>query len=526
MKIDATNQKIILDVDTGVDDALAILLLLRLIPEQILGICTVGGNVEVEKTTKNTLSVLSLQDKNIKVYQGASLNISNKSFRYAKSYHGENGLCGIELKNNQKVSAILAEDFIIDSCEKCAGNITLIVVGAPTNLAKALTKKPNISGKINQVIMMGGAVEVKGNATLFAEFNFYQDPEAVKIVLSKIKDVYIVPLDVTGKCLVKKENLVELSSHGKVGNFTLDLIKKWYKIFGDSKNRFFELYDPLAVSAILGDFLDFKTVKVNVAIEGGKEGGLVKGTDFEIQYAYKVRAEKFMQFFYDTINSFKDKMIIFDMDGTLYDLAGGSYEKSQLKEKVTENILKFIGDRLTKNPLEAQEILNKIKEKFSNQISIGLEKEYSFDRLEYFNEVWNIPAKGIVAYTPGLKQTIVELAKKYKLIIVSDAPRVWIDNVLTELGVRELFGDDIFSGEGDDRKEFGNIFQKVLEQFGFAPENCISIGDQERTDIIPAKALGMKTIFVAKGIDCKDADIKIESISELISAVQKVEKIN
>lgn len=524
MQIDIENQKVILDVDTGVDDAFSILLLAKLIPDQIIGITTCAGNVPIENTTRNTLSVLSLQNKKIPVYQGSTQRFNNEDFTYAKAYHGENGLCGIEYKTNQEIEELSAVDFIIESAHKYAGSLTIYLVAPSTNLAKALVKDPTIASKIKQIVVMGGAVEVKGNATAFAEFNFFQDPEAAKIVLTSIEKIYIIPLDVTGKCLIKLEDLVNFAGNSRVIKFSLDLINKWYEVFGLPKNRFFELYDPLAVSATLGDFLDFKKVRVELEVEGEKRGGLVAGDSFEINYAYKVDAPKFMKFFYETMSSYRDKLIIFDMDGTLYEFAGGSYDKSSLKPLITENALKFIENKLSKNRAEADQILVNIKQKYNNQISIGLEKEYNLDRYEYFNTVWNIPAKDIVLYTHGLKEAIEQLAKDYKLIIVSDAPRIWINNVLIELGVRDLFGTDIFSGEGDDRKEFGNIFSKIINNFGFAPENCISIGDQIQTDIVPAKSLGMRTILLSRQDSCPEADQVIEKIDSLLSAIDKIEK--
>lgn len=298
MQIDIKSQKVILDVDTGVDDALAILLLTKIIPNQILGITTCGGNVEIDQVIKNTLSVLTLQNQFIKVYSGASANYNNEKYHFAKDYHGENGLCGIEYKTNQKHETVSACDFIISSVEKYPNNLTLINIASATNLAQALIKRPDIAGKINQVIMMGGAVNVPGNETDFAEFNFYQDPEAVKIVFEKIKNIYLVPLDVTGKCLIEKENLTEFNSERKVGQFVIKLINNWYNIFGDPKNRFFELYDPLAVSAILGDFLEFSEEKLDIETIGNKKGGLIKGDGREIFYASKVNSREFIKFFY------------------------------------------------------------------------------------------------------------------------------------------------------------------------------------------------------------------------------------
>jgi len=148
---------------------------------------------------------------------------------------------------------------------------------------------------------MGGAVNVPGNQTQYAEFNFFQDPEAVKIIFEKIKNVFIVPLDVTNQCIIEKSDIKKFKQN-KINNFVVKAINNWYGFFGNPKKRKFELYDPLAVSAILGNFLEFKKIKADIDLQN-KRGAIIRG-NYLINYAYKVKADKFKKFFIKSLNSF------------------------------------------------------------------------------------------------------------------------------------------------------------------------------------------------------------------------------
>lgn len=215
------------------------------------------------------------------------------------------------------------------------------------------------------------------------------------------------------------------------------------------------------------------------------------------------------------------KIIIFDLDGTLYELRGGSFKKSPLQRSVLNNARNFIAEKLSKSKPDARRILSTIQKKYGEKISIGLEREFSLNRYNYFNTVWNIPARGIVNKEPGLRKTLLTLKKTYNLALVSDAPRVWIASVLKELRVQDLFRNNIFSGEGNRRKEFDNAFLSVIQTLKTRPCNCIAVGDQEKTDITPAKKLGMLSVFVNRKKRSRVADANIKSIRELSEVLKK-----
>lgn len=217
----------------------------------------------------------------------------------------------------------------------------------------------------------------------------------------------------------------------------------------------------------------------------------------------------------NTVNKQK-KLLIFDLDGTLYNFKQGSFGKSDLKREILSRAKLFIKTRLNKTDGEADKVLEEIISEYGEHISVGLEKKYGINRTEYFNVVWNINPKDLVKPAPGLRSFLSRLINKgYHIVIVSDAPRVWITNVLRYLKITDLFDGKIFSGESDNRKAFVNIFNNLMKKLNYQPKDCIVIGDQEKTDIIPAKESGASAVFVNNRKESKFADYSIKSIFDL-----------
>lgn len=215
----------------------------------------------------------------------------------------------------------------------------------------------------------------------------------------------------------------------------------------------------------------------------------------------------------------RKKLIIFDMDGTLYKFEGGSFGNSGLKKKVLENAVKYIADKQGVSLDEGKQLLENILKKYNEEISIAVEKEFNGDRYDYFSTVWNIDAKDFIQENLKLKDLLKRLKEKYTLVVVSDAPAIWTENVLTELGVYELFEGNIFDGTGDERKVNGNGFDRVLKKFGVAGEEVVSIGDQVQTDILPANKLGMTSVCVGEEA-CEQADFNIKDVFEIESVLE------
>ncbi|XP_077582215.1 inosine-uridine preferring nucleoside hydrolase-like [Stigmatopora nigra] len=181
-------KKLILDVDTGVDDAQAILMALGDPNVEILGITCSHGNTTLENVLKNTLRVLKVCNRlDIPVYAGCSRPLlSNK--RHSSDYHGNDGLGdvpdpdapGLELV--QKKKGVQA---LIKMVKQNPGEVTLVATAPLTNLAVAVQLDPSLPKKLKALYIMGGNIDSRGNTTICGEFNFVADTEAAYIVLER-----------------------------------------------------------------------------------------------------------------------------------------------------------------------------------------------------------------------------------------------------------------------------------------------------------------------------------------------------
>jgi inosine-uridine nucleoside N-ribohydrolase len=187
---------IIIDCDPGIDDAMAIAMLQKSNLFDIKAITTVAGNSTVKNTTNNAFYISNALRINGPIYSGASKPLRKKLVM--ANVQGENGFGNIRVAIKIKLTN--------NACLKIAGiletfpyKITILAIGPLTNIANLITFKPKTAEKIKEIIIMGGAINVKGNKSKLAEFNFFVDPDAAKIVLeSNIKKV-LIPLDVCNK---------------------------------------------------------------------------------------------------------------------------------------------------------------------------------------------------------------------------------------------------------------------------------------------------------------------------------------
>ncbi|BBL46783.1 nucleoside hydrolase [Metallosphaera sedula] len=188
-------RKVIVDSDTASDDTIAILLASRLF--DLLGVTIVAGNVKYDHQVRNALFTLEYIGKeDVPVYLGQDRPILNK-WRTVEEVHGENGMGGWKIpepkKRPEKEKAV---DAIVRLSRENQGELEMLAISPLTNLALAYLREPSIVKWIKKVWIMGGAF-TRGNTTPIAEFNFWVDPEAAKIVLDAGFDITIVPWETT-----------------------------------------------------------------------------------------------------------------------------------------------------------------------------------------------------------------------------------------------------------------------------------------------------------------------------------------
>lgn len=189
-----TASKIIVDTDSGADDALALLLLLGTAGMDILAATTVAGNSTIGNVTRNACAILDLAGRrDIPVHSGEPGPLARPLPKAV--IHGEHGIEGIDMRATRYDLDALAADKIIEIVRANPGEIRLLAIGPLTNIARAIQKDPEVPGLIRDIVIMGGAIDVCGNMSRVAEFNFFIDPEAADIVLRAPLKKTMIPLD-------------------------------------------------------------------------------------------------------------------------------------------------------------------------------------------------------------------------------------------------------------------------------------------------------------------------------------------
>jgi len=188
--------QVVLDVDTGVDDALAILLALCSPAMDVRAITCVAGNADVDQVVANTLRVLDAASApDIPVARGMTRPLVEPP-RPARHVHGEDGMGDLGLPRSQRSPVgIHAVELLRTTLASATEPITLIPLAPLTNIAVLVRTYPELLDRIDRIVLMGGAAAV-GNATAAAEFNVWHDPEAAAIVLDSGVPTTMYGLDV------------------------------------------------------------------------------------------------------------------------------------------------------------------------------------------------------------------------------------------------------------------------------------------------------------------------------------------
>lgn len=263
-------KKIIIDTDPGQDDAVALLLAMASPELDILGVTVVAGNVPLALTEKNARKICELAGRpDMPVYAGCDAPLSRPLIT-AEHVHGKTGLDGADLPDpKMQLQEDHAVDFIIETLRNAKpDDVTLCPLGPLTNIATALTRAPDIAGKITEIVLMGGGYFEQGNITPSAEFNIYVDPEAAKIVFDAGVKLTVIPLDCTHKALTNRARVDAFRAlNTPVGDAVAGLTD-FFERFDKEKygSAGAPLHDPCVIAYLLQPDL-FQGRHINVEIE-------------------------------------------------------------------------------------------------------------------------------------------------------------------------------------------------------------------------------------------------------------------
>lgn len=267
-------KKMILDLDTGVDDALAIAYALGSPEVDLIGITGTYGNVLMDQGLENDLAILDiLGHPEVPVYAGIDHAQAKDDFQVvpiSAFIHGDNGIGDIELaKSQRQVEEMSAVDFIIQAVHEYGKDLVYVPTGPLTNLSAAIKKDPSIIQEIGRVVDMGGALTVPGNVAPWVEANISQDPEAANDVFRSGIACTMIGLDVTLQTLLTYAETEKWRALGTdAAKFYADMTDFYIKAYETTAPHLggCGLHDPLAVAVAIDPTL-VSTLPINMQVE-------------------------------------------------------------------------------------------------------------------------------------------------------------------------------------------------------------------------------------------------------------------
>jgi purine nucleosidase/pyrimidine-specific ribonucleoside hydrolase len=261
---------VILDVDPGHDDAVALMLACGARELELRAVTTVAGNVSLDKTTRNALKILSLLGReDVPVGAGAEAPLV-RPLRTAENIHGESGLDGVEIAEpsfgpDERGAARLIAEVVEASAEP----VTLVPTGPLTNVATFLDEYPGLADGVGGIVLMGGSMGL-GNTTPAAEFNIYVDPEAARKVFDSGLPITMVGLDVTREAAARPEEIRHLRTLGRLGEVAANLATfytgTYRRVYGFAASP---IHDAVAVAAVAEPgILETRPMRVEIECEG------------------------------------------------------------------------------------------------------------------------------------------------------------------------------------------------------------------------------------------------------------------
>lgn len=269
--------KMILDLDTGIDDGMALAYAIGSKEIELIGVTGTYGNVYTEVGVQNVLNILNMCNVNeISVFAGESHAMCKDNFNrleVSARIHGENGVGQVTMeKSLNKKDDKSGVDFLIESVKKYGKELVIVATGPMTNIATALKKAPQIKEMIGRVVIMGGALTIPGNVSPYTEANISQDPEAAKYLFESGVDVTMVGLDVTQRSTLTNEDTQNWRETGTVvGRTYADMVDYYISQHDEIKGCY--VHDPSAViNAVHPEYFTMLPMHMTVITKGEAVG--------------------------------------------------------------------------------------------------------------------------------------------------------------------------------------------------------------------------------------------------------------
>lgn len=262
--------KLWIDTDPGVDDALALFMVLAAPGIDVLGLGIVGGNVGVKACTANALKLLDIARRDVPVHPGASEPLLPPRVYDAGHVHGRDGFGDIGYRPSARTPAAMhAALALIDASQRHPGELTLLTLGPLTNVALALRLDPSLRDRLKAWICMGGAVTAHGNTEFTtSEFNFAFDADAAAICFARGPDAILVDWETVGRHGVPLEEFEAwLEDDTAAARFYRAISRKTRAFYRRIGKRHYTPADALAATVAMQPESILERIRRPVAIE-------------------------------------------------------------------------------------------------------------------------------------------------------------------------------------------------------------------------------------------------------------------
>jgi inosine-uridine nucleoside N-ribohydrolase len=245
-------RKIILDVDPGIDDALAMCLALHEPLLDVLAVTATGGTVSPEQATENVQAIVEHLDPPRLPRLGAAS--ADQILRTdARHLFGPNGLCGAHFAVAQRHHRHSSVKVICDEVRAAPGEVTIVATGPLSNIASALQQQPDLAALVGHLIILGGTLAGPGNVTAAAEFNIYCDAEAARAVFRSPVTKTLIPIDITSRVMLDLDVLERIpDGDSRCGQLLRQLLPGAFRAYRQHLGlEGIRLHDTVAVIAAL-----------------------------------------------------------------------------------------------------------------------------------------------------------------------------------------------------------------------------------------------------------------------------------
>lgn len=278
-------RKVIIDCDMGIDDAVALCMMLFDQRFEVVAVTATEGCVTAEQANNNLQAIITELDPARYPRLGMASSAEDAPAVDTRFLYGEDGLgnAGFESPNRQK--PVSAEKLIIDCVRANPDDITILCLGPLTNVARAFQRDPNLAGMVDQVVMTGGSLDGSGNITPCAEFNFYFDPHSARAVMRSRTTKTLVPLDVSSKVPFGFEMMEELPGTAtRIGYFLRQILPHVFRAYRQQLGQeSVSLNDAVGALALLEpELFEYETIGCDVETEGELTRGFLV-TDRRVQ---------------------------------------------------------------------------------------------------------------------------------------------------------------------------------------------------------------------------------------------------